>query len=432
MAEKGGTRPDESRAEWSVTGTKTEYAGAKKTAGWVFEDIMPYDGENWRLNFYHTLFKYLCEALVRSFLLEMKTPINDSDVSVNDVFWVISDDYEPLEILESVTTYSPTSSFYLAADGWRVFLRDTGTTGRIVALEAADYTAFLWNSTPVTETIVAMETNGGYLFVGYSSAAGNTKGAMLQNSNGALQGSFTGPAANAVLSTAFSHNYAWCTIGSELQRRNIPTLSGLVPIGLGGIAKRVAADHDKVFATNEGSPDTQCFSEAGSLLWSRTLVTGGAGPGNLGLLAADGEFVYVADYPGLWAITPFPSAAIPVNIWCLSRQNGNTVWAREISTDHLSLSHDEKYLYLVVTGNQLYCLDKRTGAVIYLADATHQYENSVSDGPFVHVSVDLGGTTPAIARLFASKHTLPVQKVRSTTYMRKPFRKLALPLSPGK
>jgi hypothetical protein len=96
------------------------------------------------------------------------------------------------------------------------------------------------------------------------------------------------------------------------------------------------------------------------------------------------------------------------------------------------LYHDEKYLYLITDNIKLYCLDKRTGAVIYQATLDHQYRGITSDGLFVHASTTLNLTTPALTRLFAPKHAQAYQKVEADRVYKKPFRKLVLPLTIGR
>jgi hypothetical protein len=331
MAEKGGTRPDETRAQWAVTGTKTEFSGGRKTSGWLFQDIPPFDGENWRFSFYNELYRYLFGSLTRSFFLSLEDAIVDATVDYGDVFWVLKENDDlPFDILESTTVYSSGGdNTFLACDGLRLFFPDTVTPGKVVALDSEDYTDELWfNADPVLlEIVSAIECDGAYVVLGYNSGAGATKGALLRADTGARTGFFVDALVTTpVNGVCLSPLHAWFCLGTSLVRRTIPGLTAPLLLTIVNQTKRCAADHDQVYFTSEGTTDVHCYLHDGTPVWNTGLVTGGAGPTDGGYIVADGEFVFVADFSGTWYFQPsLPLMGIPVNIWCLDRLTGSAL-----------------------------------------------------------------------------------------------------------
>jgi hypothetical protein len=203
MAEQGGNRPaDYAKTEWSTTGTKTEIAAPKRAAGFVFEDIPTFDGENWRRNLNGSMHQWSAGAMIRQF--DSIAEAIEGGVNPGEVFmWrssLISGSPGklPIPLEGSDIIYTDDNAYNIqdiACDGHRIYIAtQTDNIIRAYSIDALDEINestpdWIYDASAATDygNVSCLYADGKYLHIGYSSGiSGFELGRTLTVSDGLL------------------------------------------------------------------------------------------------------------------------------------------------------------------------------------------------------------------------------------------------------
>jgi hypothetical protein len=429
MAERVVIPADAAKVGWRTNGASpnasTEPNASKRADGWPFEAPWPHDEANWQMNLSGALHLWLQGFIAREF-----EGITGGIGATTEPgrFWVThgpgGNRYPGLTAF-SLTPATFTAITGACTDGEQCYYLDTST-----AIYAAnpETGAQIWAVTPANITAGAIAAEGRQVYV--VGDAGNPGMVHINRVTGATVGRSVTAGVTAAAAICANGVRAVAACGNNAECFNV---QASVPVYLGAIAHGAAiyaADCDSanvyIGGVQSGGIDVRCNVIATqAAVWTATLPTVAAAQVNA--IKTDGEFVYVGTQ------TAALTAGGTANLFILQASDGALVAAYMVQTA-ASVSN---CTHLAIDGRGLIfvTLDGVIGSVIScrVSDAflaiSGLFPNITigwdSDG--VGLVAD-DGAGKAERYLF---HDRPVlfQRANGSDNNRRPFQKLALPIS---
>lgn len=419
---------------WASTATPgsdiVQPAGAKRDTGWSASEVPPRETFNWFWNVVGLALQWLSAWYIRAFS-NLESALGDEDVTQGKVFLRgQTSDPNPMGAVEW-SKASATNMLSCCADGEAIFVTDLQTVLRLNRSTGAT----LATSAALGTNVRELACDGKAVYAGLTAGA-TSEFHILDPSDmttlSAIVVSST-PNIEAVAGNGEHFGHTQGLSGANFayvyQWTGATTWSSVGNVDHGGALYAMAMDWNQVYvggANGTGNVHIRGYDLATlTLQWSYA-ISFISGTPVVRDITTDGDYVYLT---GDRVNTSGSMRAV----WCLARLDGSLVWAADTqdTADGASCAVDQRYLWVLDEAGKLHCYDKRTGDLLHtVAGATGNAANSGLDvdGEAVYVSGDVS-SGDAAHRISAGRHTQLFQRANPSDPTRRPFAKLALPLS---
>ncbi len=422
-----GTDSDPDNLEWATGAVQgvdyIEPAPAKRSSGWVFQDVPPYQTLNWFYRLVAGMVTWLTAWRIRAYsdLESAATVIASGGVDDGHIFILgrPSGFTAPLSAEWSVAGIAGTDVTSVACDGEFVYYSQGANTYRTDRATGASNLASYAAGADVNWVFA----DGGCVQI-VTDADGNQEVIGVDRLAMTALGSFPSGNDDNTLHVS-SNGLRFIVAEGDFDSAQIYNCTGgtFGTINHGAQVQRVAVDYEQYFIGGldaGGGIRMRAFSGSLSPLWTSDLPDAV----NFADMVSDGDQLFIATE--VMSVGPND-----YNIASYDRETGALNWiagapdaTSPVNAECLCV--DDRWLY-VASGNSVYQVDKYTGATVRSYDHGAAVTSLSCDGDAIFIGGAAGTGGARLRRLNRGLGSSMWIKASGTDINRRPFARLAIP-----